>query len=328
LNLKNEREDKFILITQHSFRKEHAMFYIEDFIASLKAKNLDYKKTIARYRSMTEEFRVFCVLKNITSVTQITDNTVSGYLDYLKKHMPSENMMCLNVYVLRSYLRFLYEQGRVFFQFLDDFHIPKSVKHHYPVFSKRQIEHIIENIKSKDKVCIRAHAMLELMYSSALRPSEVCRLKIADIDFNTGILFIRKSKRRKDRIVPISEHALDVISRYIKGVRKQYLKTGSPDNVFLCFGRPKPLDIQSLRYTILQALKRNGLPPLKPYSLRATAATVLFLNGMSTAYLSKLLGHEEIDTTRVYVRVNQRNLQKVLDASHPRSKINNRRKIS
>jgi site-specific recombinase XerD len=304
------------------------MFYIEDFIACLKAKNLDKKKTIARYRSMTEEFRVFCVSKNITGVTQITDNTVLCYLDYLKKHTPSHDMICLNVYVLRSYLAFLYKEGRVFFQFLNDFHIPKGVKHHYPVFSQSQIEHIIENIKPKDKVCIRARAMLELMYSSALRPSEVCRLTIADIDFNTGTLFIRQSKRRKDRIVPVSKHALDVIDRYIKGVRKQYLKPGSPDNVFLCFGRAKPLDMQSLRYTILQALKRNDLPPLKPYSLRATAATVLFLNGMSTPYLSKLLGHEEIDTTRVYVRVNQRNLQKVLDARHPRSKINNRRKKS
>jgi integrase/recombinase XerD len=302
------------------------MFYIEDFIESLKVKNLDYKKTIARYRRMTEEFREFCVSKNITCVTQIKDNTVLGYLDYLKKHTPSEDMMCLKVYVLRSYLKFLYEKGRIFFQFLSDFHIPKSVKHHYPVLQQAEIEHIIKNLKPKDKVCIRARAILELMYSSALRPSEVCRLKIADIDFNRGTLFIRQSKRRKDRIVPVGAHALDVIGRYIKGIRKQYLKPKSPDNVFVCFGRAKPLDIQSLRYTLLQALKRNRLSPLKPYSLRATSATVLFLNGMSTAYLSKLLGHEEIDTTRVYVRVNQRNLKNILDAGHPRSKINNRRK--
>jgi site-specific recombinase XerD len=136
------------------------MFYIEDYLKYLKARNLNYKKTILRHRSMTEKFRVFCASKNITCVTQITDNTVSGYLDYLKKHTPSYDMMCLKVYVLRSYLAFLYEEGRVFFQFLDDFHIPKGVKHHYPVFSQSQIEHIIENIKHKDKVCIRARAML------------------------------------------------------------------------------------------------------------------------------------------------------------------------
>jgi site-specific recombinase XerD len=304
------------------------MFYIENYLKYLETRNLDYKKTILRYKHVLEEFKQFCVSHNITCVAQFTNDSIIYYLDDMKKSRKSKDLFHLHVYVLKSYFDFLYRKGRVFFWFLKEYHLSNTVKRHYPVFSQNQIEHIIESIKPKDKVCIRARAILELMYSSALRPSEVCRLKIADIDFNRGTLFIRQSKRKKDRIVPVGGRALELVSSYIKGLRKEYLKPQSPENVFVCFGRPKPLDIQSLRYTILQALKRNGLSPLKPYSLRATAATVLFLNGMSTAYLSKLMGHEEIDTTRVYVRVNQRNLQKVLDASHPRSHLTIEEEIS
>jgi len=298
------------------------MFYIDDFLNHLKAKNYNQKNTIKAYHLILNEFSCFCDERNIYSVKQLTENNVIGYLECIKEKGISDRYFYLKLYRLRIYFNFLYEEGYIFFAFLKDYIFPKYLRNNFPVLAQTEIKNILEAIKVKDTLCSKGKTILELMYSSALRPSEVCKLKIFDIDFKEKQLFIQQSKCKKDRIVPIGKIALDLITEYIHNTRRRYLKSHSPGNIFLSLKSGLPHNSYGIRWVIRETLKRSGFNPIKPYSLRATSATVLFLNGMGIAHINKLLGHADFTTTRIYLRVNEMNLKNVLGKHHPRIKLN------
>ena len=132
------------------------------------------------------------------------------------------------------------------------------------------------------------------------------------------MLFIEQSKNRKDRIVPVGKVALNWTEKYITDVRPKYLTNKTHGYVFISHKTGEPLTRWGIRYAIRESLRMNGLKPVKPYSLRSTSATALLLNGMNIAYKSKLLGHSDIHTTQIYLRVKIKKLQQELALKHPR----------
>jgi len=165
---------------------------------------------------------------------------------------------------------------------------------------------------------VKGKAILELAYSSALRPCELYNLKITDINFKRGLIFIRQSKNQKDRIVPVGKTALYWVEKYLREIRPRYIKSKKHGYVFINHKTGEQLTRYGIRYAIRETLRKSGFQPIKPYSLRSTAATVLLLNGMSIAYISALLGHTDIKTTQTYLHVKTRNLQHELAHKHPR----------
>ena len=165
---------------------------------------------------------------------------------------------------------------------------------------------------------MKGSTIIEPAYSSALRPRELYNLQLTDIDFKKGLLFIEQSKNRKGRIVPVGKVALNWLEKYIKDVRPKYLKNKIHGCVFISHKTGEPLTRLGIRYAIRESLRMNGHKPVIPYSLRFTAATALLLNGMNIAYISKLLGHTDICTTQIYLRVKVRKLQQELAFKHPR----------
>jgi len=166
---------------------------------------------------------------------------------------------------------------------------------------------------------VKGKAILELAYSSALRPCELYNLKITDINFKRGLIFIRQSKNQKDRIVPVGKTALYWVEKYLREIRPRYIKSKKHGYVFINHKTGEQLTRYGIRYAIRETLRKSGFQPIKPYSLRSTAATALLLNGMSIAYISALLGHTDIKTTQTYLRIKTRDLQHELAHKHPRA---------
>ena len=158
---------------------------------------------------------------------------------------------------------------------------------------------------------------MELAYSSALRPRELYNLKITDIDFKRGLLFIEQSKNNKDRIVPVGKTALFWIEKYITEVRPRYIHNKTHNYVFISHKTGEKLTVYGIRWAIQETLRLSGFKPIKTYSLRSTAATALLLNGMSIVYISKLLGHSDIRTTQIYLHIKTIQLQKETLSSLP-----------
>lgn len=184
-----------------------------------------------------------------------------------------------------------------------------------------EMDYVLSRIRTDSALCLKGKAMLELAYSSALRPWELYNLKISDIDFKKGLLFVEQSKNRKDRVVPVGNNALYWVKRYFTEVRPRYVRDSSEDYVYISHKTGRKLSVWGVRWAIQQTLRLSGFPPFKPYVVRASAATALLINGMSVAHIRKLLGHAELRTTQIYLNIQTHELKQLLETRHPRNHL-------
>ena len=296
------------------------MFHVDEFLKYLSERQFRYA-TLTAYRRLLERFATYVGQHGFSDVAAIGRKEALNFIEALA---PRDRMTLAglrSISRLRVYFRFLEEQGLLFESPLRGYVPPEAPKTHYPVLSEKEMTDILTRVIGTGRFSVKGRAMLELAYSSALRPRELYSLKLSDIDFGKGLLFLEQSKGRKDRVVPVGRQALSWVRRYIEEVRPRYLKGQVHDTVFVSHKTGEPLTVYGIRWAIQESLRRAGLPPIKPYSLRGSAATHLLLAGMGALHISKLLGHQSIRTTLYYLRIPLLELSKELSLKHPRRRM-------
>ena len=303
------------------------MYYIEEFLQSLKESQLKYS-TISLYKKLLAAFTDYFTQKGIEDVKEISKKAVLKFIEKLAGNREISFAHRIRILRLKKYFSFLEENEYIFLSPLKDYPLPDSIKKHYPLIDKDVLNKVLTEINPADPESIKGKAIIELAYSSALRPGEIYNLKISDINFDAGLIFIEKSKRNKDRIVPVGKTALYWINRYLKEVRPRYLRDNTHKFVFINHRGGTKLTVYGVRAAIKSLLKKNDIEPFTTYSIRVTAATDLLLNGMGIVYISKLLGHSDIRTTKSYLHINLKNLKAEMRTKHPREKMKINNKIN
>jgi len=293
------------------------MFYKNDFLDHLKT-NRYSSKTIKEYGYLLESLTRYFESIGVRSVTEITESRLNEYIQLIETGRSGSKGIYIKVRRLSNYFKFLEEKEYLFLSPFRGYRIHCHVTKSVTAISQEKIEEMLSGININRPLCLKGKAMLELSYSSALRPRELYNLKIPDIDFKKGLLFLEQSKNRKDRIVPVGKEALLWVQKYITEVRTRYVKGNTNNFVFISHKTGKKLTVWGIRWAIQETLRLSGFKPIKPYALRSTASTVLLMNGMGVAYISKLLGHTEIRTTQIYLKINAKELKEVLKKKHPR----------
>ena len=293
------------------------MFYINEFLDHLSANRFS-PKTMRDYAYLLNHFIRYLKKQNVAGIHQVSDNRIMDYIRLLEEKGANKTFY-IKIKRLIKYFNFLEEKGYIFISPLRDYRIRSPSRLSVPTISDKKIHKILPYIRSDTPLLLKGKAILELAYSSALRPREIYNLKSTDIDFNKGILFIEQSKNKKDRIVPIGKEALFWVDKYITEVRTRYIKDDNNHYVFISHKTGKKLTVWGIRWVIQETLRMSGFDSIKPYSLRKASATDLFLNGMSVAYIRELLGHVEMRTTQVYLNLNIREMRKVISIHHPRN---------
>ncbi len=296
------------------------MFYTEEFINHLKMNHYSYS-TLKAYRNDLGHFEAYLACRSIEDAVNISKATALDYLKTLNGKAHPTKAYCNQITRIIKYFRYLEQKGIIFLSPLRDYSMPRYQINSYPVIGKVEMKRILIDTKTFDPLCIKGKAIIELAYSSAFRPREVYEMKIPNIDFKQGILFIEQSKNRKDRVVPVGMKALAWIEKYIKEVRPRYIKDKSHSYVFINHKTGERLTVWGVRWAIQETLRRSRTKPIKPYSLRVTSATHLLFNGMNIVYISKLLGHSCIKTTRGYLHVDLKQLKQEINIKHPRVRM-------
>ncbi len=294
------------------------MFYVDEFLEALRDQRYG-QKTIGAYRSLINHLKEYLEKHGVADIKSASDRQIQEYAGRLEDKNPASKHAYIQILRLKTYFAFLEERGFLFLSPLREYPSPKFLPRSYPRIGATEIQAVLAAIKPQSPFLIRAKAILELAYSSALRPREIYSLKITDIDFARGVLFIRMSKGRKDRLVPVGTKALYGIGEYIEKIRPRYIKKEKHGCVFISHKTGKPLTVWGLSSSIRAALKRSGFEPFPTYSLRAASATALLAGGMNAAYIGKLLGHSELTTTQIYLRINQTELREEITRKHPRN---------
>jgi site-specific recombinase XerD len=307
-------------VSEAKLYMEENMFYVDLFLDHLTERGYRYA-TLRAYRRLLDRFTEYCGELGVSDVTAVGHEQALAFIRSLGEPDRLTKATLQKISRLRAYFRFLEEKGLIFESPLRGYTPPEIAETHYPVLTEGEITEILIRIEGKDGLYYKARAILELAYSSALRPRELYSLKLSDIDYRKGILFLEQSKGRKDRMVPVGKRALCLLHHYIDTVRPRYLKGKTHDYVFVNHHTGEPLTVYGIRWAIQESLRRSGLAPIKTYSLRVSAATHLLHAGMGVLPISKLLGHQSVRTTLYYLRIPLRELINELALKHPRRRM-------
>ncbi len=191
------------------------------------------------------------------------------------------------------------------------------------VLSEKEVFQLLDKLKPREPIGIRNRAIIELFYACGIRTSELCTLKVQDVDMKEQTVTIVKGKGNKSRVVPIGQCAVYYIELYLKKSRKHMLKGEKTDHGYLFLSqRGNPFNRTTINKCVIGSILRKGLieKSISCYSYRHTIATHLLRNKVDIMYIAQLLGHASLKTTQKYLRVEISDLKKMHSLYHPRER--------
>lgn len=285
---------------------------IEKFIEYLIIDKKYSENTVKSYNNDLKKFESY--MKNI-NIQNIKENHIKNYLKYLKDNNNDNRTINHNISTLRSFYKFLLIEKIIKDNPMEYIEMPKTKKSLPKTLSIEEIDKLLD-IKLTDSFSYRNKAMLELMYSSGLRVSELVNVKIHDIDISNCIIRIM-GKGSKERIVPLGDYAIKYIEIYLKEYRNKLTKKELNEYLFLN-NHGKKMTRQGF-FKILKQLARekNIKTDFSPHTLRHSFATHLLNGGADLRSIQEMLGHESISTTQIYTHVSKEQLKENYNNYHP-----------
>ena len=246
--------------------------------------------------------------------------TIREFLAYLYGQNYTKSTTARKLATLRSFYKFLIRRGQVSVNPLSTIRTPKQEKRLPKCLDLEQVQKLLEAPGDADLLSARDKAMLEVLYSSGIRVSELVELEQADLDLQEGVLRV-KGKGRKDRLTPIGSQAIKAVQRYfeLRNVDGKCQQSRHAARVFLN-KHGEALSTRSVRRKLDKYLVAAGLDPgISPHTLRHSFATHLLNNGADLRSVQELLGHQSLSTTQIYTHLSTSRMKQAYDAAHPRA---------
>jgi integrase/recombinase XerC len=246
-------------------------------------------------------------------------NSVRAYLAELNDKQYSKSTIARKLATLRSFYKFLLKRGSVNSNPVTAVRTPKQDKKLPRFLEYEEVKRLLETPPMGNWLGARDRAILEVLYSTGIRVSELVALNMDDIDFLGEVVHVR-GKGKKERIAPISSSALQVIQHYMEYRNKRAQSNPNFDPKVLFVNKHgKRLSTRSVRRKMDKYLKMAGLDPaISPHTLRHSFATHMLNNGADLRSVQELLGHQSLSTTQVYTHLTTKKLKDVYDSAHPR----------
>lgn len=240
------------------------------------------------------------------------------YLDSLYQAGMASRSIARHLTTLRNFYRFLLEKGSIATDPTELLTAPKQWQSLPKYLNNQQINDLITTPDLTRPQGLRDRAMLEFLYATGLRVSELCKVKVSDLEMNMG--FVRVvGKGNKHRIVPVGKSALDAVSRYLESGRPRLLK-GRASPYLFATNRGGAMSRQAFWKLLGGYGKQAGIfHDLTPHVLRHTFATHLLEGGADLRSVQTMLGHADISTTQIYTHVMRSRLRRTVDEHHPRA---------
>jgi integrase/recombinase XerD len=281
-------------------------------------------ETVRTYRSRLRLFLQWCGERGLTRVNEVTVGLFERYQRYLhQRRKPNGSAQGMGSQVqhlcaVQQFYRWLVRRHLVLSNPAADIELPK-VPQQLPmkVLSAAEAERVLAQPRVETPLGLRDRALLELLYSTGMRRTELRGLNVTDVDFARGVVRVHAGKGNKDRVVPIGERALQWLQRYLDDVRPRYL-----------FGQQQPAlwlnsDGARLGGNHIGIMVRDCIEQAEVnktgscHLFRHTAATLMLENGADIRFIQAMLGHASLQTTQIYTQVSVSKLKEVHNATHP-----------
>ena len=249
----------------------------------------------------------------------ITTDSVRAYMAVLNDKQYSKSTIARKLATLRSFYKFLVKRSYLTSNPVMAVRTPKQDKKLPKFLEYDQIKRLLETPPADNWLGARDRAIMETLYSTGVRVSEVVGLNIEDVDFLGEVLHIR-GKGKKERLTPIGSSAIQAVQHYMEFRNRRAQSNGNFDSKVLFVNKHgKRLSTRSVRRKMDKYLKMAGLDPsISPHTLRHSFATHMLNNGADLRSVQELLGHQSLSTTQIYTHLTTKKLKEVYDSAHPR----------
>ena len=295
------------------------MNYLEDFLKYLKIQKNYSMNTISSYNLDINEFINYIKIKQ-KKIETFEYSDIKTYLVFLYNKNNSKTTVSRKLSSLRSFYKYLYKNEIIDKNVFSFIKSPKKEKKLPKYVNYEDLSNVFSHLNTKNKVNTRNKLIIELFYSTGIRLTELCNIKISDINFSKKNIIIL-GKGDKERIVYFGEYCFDLINLYLNEFRSQFKNSKNNDYLLLnnLGNKISTRVVQNIVSKIIKetAIKKN----ITPHTLRHTFATHLLNEGCDILTVQELLGHTSLDTTQIYTHVSNERLRKVYLNTHPRAKM-------
>ena len=270
------------------------------------------ENTIESYKRDLDKFLEYN--KN-TSIDNISNEDLKKYIKYLNDSGLNEKSIARNISSLKSFYKFLVISKYISSNTSDSLYLPKIRKSLPNTLTEDEVFKLLD-IELIDNFSYRNKAMIELLYATGLRVSELINLKLQDVDFSQDIIRTF-GKGSKERIIPIGDYAKEYLEKYIYEYRSCMLKKENSEYIFLN-NHGKQMTRQGFFKIIKKIAKEKGInKELSPHTLRHSFASHLLKYGADLRTIQELLGHSDISTTQIYTHITNEELKQNYNEFHP-----------
>ena len=250
-------------------------------------------------------------------IKKVTKNDIENYIKYLHKENYNEHSINRSLSCIKSLYKFLLIEKIITTDIAKDIEAPKNKKSLPKVLSEEDINLLLD-IKLNTPFSYRNKAMLEMMYATGMRVSELINVKVFDIDFESDLVRI-KGKGSKERVVPLGDYAIYYIKKYYEEYRGFFLIKGESDYLFLN-NHGTSITRQGFFKMIKNLAEEQGIKKdFSPHTLRHSFATHLLAHGADLRSIQEMLGHSDISTTQIYTNLSFNEVKDNYLDSHPHS---------
>lgn len=270
---------------------------------------MSYKRDLLKVCHFMQE-------RGINSATAVKEQDLKAYIHALEEQKLAAATVSRNIASIKAFFLYLFSEGKIQNDAALCLKAPKIEKKMPEILTMGEVSALLEQANGDSPKEIRDKAMLELLYATGIRVTELISLKVSDV--NLPMHFIMCRDPHKERMIPFGTQAHDALERYLGGVRAEMVEDKSSEILFAnCSG--KPMSRQGFWKLIKFYAKKAGITTdITPHTLRHSFAAHLVENGADLKSVQEMLGHSDISTTQIYANMNHNRIREVYAKAHPR----------
>ncbi|PLR69741.1 MULTISPECIES: tyrosine recombinase XerC [Bacillaceae] len=278
--------------------------------------------TIVNYVADLEDFFIFMKEQSMVDLQLITYSDTRLYLTLLHQKNFARKTISRKISALRSFYRFLNREKLVKENPFASVSLPKKEQRLPQYFFEEELEKLFTLSNTSEPIGQRNQALIEVLYGTGIRVSELCQIKLSDLDLHIGTVLVN-GKGGKQRYVPFGSFAQDTLEQFISAGRKQLLlkdKQNRDHDTLFVNHRGGPLTVRGVRHILNEMIKKTSLTMnISPHMFRHTFATHLLNEGADMRSVQELLGHAHLSSTQIYTHVTKDHLRNIYMSHHPRA---------
>lgn len=289
---------------------------IEQFVAYLHNVKETSNNTELSYRRDLKKVITFLRDRKLTDWVNVKEEDLKAYIDSMGEQNFAAATISRNIASIKALYHFMAQEGIVKKDITDGLKAPKIEKKMPEVLTMEEVIRLLDQPSGDSHKEIRDKAMLELLYATGIRVTELITLKVADV--NLSMSFIICKDAHKERVIPFGKAAKTALVRYLGEAREQMIEDKTSDVLFCNFSGA-PMSRQGFWKLIKFYAKKAGITAdITPHTLRHSFAAHLVENGADLRSVQEMLGHSDISTTQIYANMNHNRIREVYAKAHPR----------